>query len=84
MRASDFVKTLSDDNLRKIMENFAKFEDQGFLGDSYLWEATEELIRLLEAKVFDGIQRTFWARVLHTEVCKNLAWRWVNERSGEQ
>ena len=43
MRASDFVKTLSDDNLHEILENFAKFEDQCFLGDSYLWEATEKL-----------------------------------------
>ena len=84
MRASDFVKTLSDDNLHEILENFAKFEDQCFLGDSYLWEATEELMRLLEVRDVDGIQRTFWARVLHTEVCKNLAWRWINEHSGEQ
>lgn len=79
MHVSEFVKTLSDDDLIQIMENFAKFNDQGFLGESYLWEVTEELMTLLGVKGADGIQRTFWARVLHDEVCKNLAWRWVNE-----
>ena len=79
MRASEFVKTLSDDNLMQIMENFAKFDDQGFLSNSYLWEVADELMNLLGVKDVDGIQRTFWARVLHDEVCKNLAWRWVHQ-----
>lgn len=64
MRTSqEFVKTLSDDNLIQIMENFAKFNDQSFLGESYLWEVTEELMNLLGVKGADGIQRTFWARI---------------------
>ena len=83
MRTSqEFVKTLSDDNLHKIMKEYAKFDDQGFLSNSYLWEVTDELMNLLGVKDVDGIQRTFWARVLYHEVCKTLAWRWVNERIG--
>lgn len=80
----EFVKTLSDNDLIRIMKDFSKFEDQGFLGDSYLWKATEDLMTMVGAKDPDGIQRTFWARVLHTEVCKNLSWRWVNDCCGEQ
>ena len=82
MRAGEFVRTLSDDNMHKIVKEYAKFDDQGFLSNSYLWEATEELMGLLEVRDDDSIQRTFWARVLHMEVCKNLAWRWVQSRRG--
>ena len=77
MRASEFVKTLSDGNLIQIMQEYAKFEDRGFLNESYLWEVTEELMGLLGVRDDDSIQRTFWARVLYMEVCKNLAWRRV-------
>ena len=82
MHVGEFIKTLSDDNLIQIMRDFAKFDNQGCLDQSYLWKVTEELMTLLGVKGADGIQQNFWARVLHDEVCKNLAWRWVSEHCG--
>ena len=84
MQASEFIKRLTDDQLVQIMQDYVVYNDQGFLGDCYTWGVAEEFMGLLEIPNATVIDRSFWARVLHAEVCKSLAWRWINDYIGEK